>query len=162
MLSRIAMLLIFALTLIAAPLLAQEDTQISDEAIIALVGQVCDEMAVDAPGTLARITAAEHPYKNKDNAAFYVFVYDTDVTVVAHPKSSLVGKNYKGKPDIRGNMFRDEIVAGALKDAAGWVNYVYQKPEDKGMHPKKTYFQLATGSDGKQYVVCSGKYRDRR
>ena len=154
----ILLLTLVGLSLFAAVVSAQE---VTDEEITALVSKVCQEIAADAPGTLARIVAAEHPYKNADNPAFYVFVYDTDVEIVAHPKAKLVGKSYKGKPDLKGNMFRDEIVAGALKDGTGWVNYVYQKPGEKGLRPKMTYFQLVVGSDGEQYVVCSGKYRDR-
>jgi polar amino acid transport system substrate-binding protein len=147
---------LLVLTLAGAALAGE---QLTDETVIAFVQQVSKEVMADAPGTFAKIIAAEHPYKNKDNAAFYVFIYDTEVNIVAHPKATLVGKSYKGKPDIKGNNFRDEIVEGALKGGTGWVNYFYQKPGQKGIKPKKTYYQLVTGSDGQQYVVCCGKYR---
>ena len=51
----------------------------------------------------------------------YVFVYDENVTMLAHPvKPTLVGKNFKGKPDIQGKAFRDEIVENALTRAGVW------------------------------------------
>lgn len=125
-----------------------------------LVEFTAANLAKDAPGTIAAIIKGEHPYKNKDNAAMYVFVYDTDVTIVAHPKATLVGKSYKGKPDVRGKKFRDDIVQGALANKTGWVTYSYTKPDDKGIHSKKTYYQLCEGSDGQIYVVCSGMYAE--
>ena len=133
---------------------------VTDEDIMGLVEQTAAEISTDAPGTTGKISNGEHPYKNKDNPAFYVFVYDTEVNMVAHPKNKLVGRNYKGKPDVRGKTFRDEIVKGALADGSGWVDYSYQKPGEKGIHAKTTYFKLAKGSDNKNYVICCGKYKE--
>lgn len=127
--------------------------------VIALVEHTGADIERDAPATLEKITAAEHPYQNKDDTSLYVFVYDTDVTIVAHPKKTLVGRNFKGKPDLRGKMFRDDIVRGALAAGTGWVEYAYQKPGEKGLYNKSTYYKMITGSDGKQYVVCAGVYR---
>lgn len=133
---------------------------VADADVIGLVEQTAAAIAEDAPATLGGINNGEHPYKNKDNPAFYVFVYDTEVNMAAHPKNNLVGRNYKGKPDVRGKAFRDEIVSGALTDGSGWVDYSYQKPGEKGIHAKTTYFKLAKGSDNKDYVICCGKYKD--
>lgn len=132
--------------------------EVTESDVTGLVESTSANLVKDAAGTIAAIVAAEHPYKNKDNGANYVFVYDTDVTMVAHPKSVLVGKSYKGKPDVRGKKFRDEIVSGALANKTGWVTYSYTKPGEKGIHPKKTYYQMCEGNDGKTYVVCSGMY----
>ena len=79
--------------------------------------------------------------------------------MVAHPRADLVGKNVKGKPDVKGKKFRDEMVERALKGETGWVDYLYQKPGETGIHPKTTYFAKASGSDGKTYIVCAGKYQ---
>lgn len=125
-----------------------------------LVEQTCLDVQVDARATFAKITAGEHPYVDKDNPACYVFVYDTDVTIVAHPNKSLVGKVLKGQPDTAGKMFRDEIVAGALKDGSGWIEYMYENPESKTVEKKRTCYKLTRGDDDKQYVVCSGVYED--
>ncbi len=89
--------------------------------------------------------------------ALYVFVYDTDVNIVAHPaKPSLVGKNYKGKPDVKGNKFRDKIVETAL-NGGGWTEYFYQKPDAPGLYKKKVYSKIAEHG-GKKYAVACGIY----
>lgn len=128
------------------------------EEVTALVQKVCGEIkGGDAKPILDKIISGAHPYKNKDNPAFYAFVYDEKVNIVAHPKKKLVGKNYHGKPDIRGKMFRDKIVEGALKKGKGWVTYTYQKPGSSGEFRKKAYYNLCE-SGGVKYVVVSGMY----
>lgn len=132
---------------------------ITEEQVVALVGQTCSDLGKDAAGTIAQINHGAAPYKNPTNPALYVFVYDPEVTMVAHPRADLVGKNVKGKPDVKGKKFRDEMVERALKGETGWVDYLYQKPGETGIHPKTTYFAKASGSDGKTYIVCAGKYQ---
>ena len=81
---------------------------------------------------------------------------------MAHPiKPQNVGKNLKGKPDIKGKMFRDEMREIALKQGSGWVDYYYLNPKLKKETHKKSYFELVKGSDGKSYIVGSGKYFDK-
>lgn len=93
------------------------------------------------------------------SGSLYAFVYDTEVTIVAHPfKNQIVGKNYKGKADIKGKNFRDDIVNNTLANGAAWTDYIYQKPGDKGLHKKKVYSKLAVTPDGKKYIVCAGMY----
>ena len=127
--------------------------------VIKLVDQAGADIAKDAAGTIKKIVAGEHPYKDKDTPSFYVFVYNTDVVIVAHPKKHLVGRSYKGKPDVRGKKFRDALVSTALKEKTGWVDYSYQKPGATGIHAKTSYCKLVTGSDGKKYIVCCGIYK---
>lgn len=87
----------------------------------------------------------------------YAFVYDTEVNIIAHPANpKLIGNNYKGKPDMRGKKFRDEIVQKAL-DGGGWTEYVYQKPGSIGIFKKKVYSKTAE-KDGKKYIVAVGMY----
>ena len=75
-------------------------------------------------------------------------------------KTDVIGKNVKGKPDVKGKKFRDEILAKALKDGSAWVDYYFANPKTKQIARKSTYFELARGSDGKDYIVGSGKYFD--
>ncbi len=110
--------------------------------------------------TFARINKGDHPYRNKDNAALYVFVLDTELNLVAHFKTSIVGRNQKGKPDAKGKLFRDEILAKALTNGSGWVDYHFENPKTKKLAHKNTFFRLAKGSNGEEYIVCSGKYFD--
>jgi polar amino acid transport system substrate-binding protein len=133
---------------------------IGDEEVIRLVNLTAAAIASDAPGTFQKISAGEHPYKDETNQALYVFAYDTNVTVVAHAVNiRLVGENYRGKTDVSGKRFRDEIVAGALANGTGWVDYIYINPAETGLYYKKTYYQLVRGSDAREYVVCSGTYK---
>lgn len=48
----------------------------------------------------------------------------------------------------------------ALSDGKGWVDYYYLDPKTKQITHKDSYFELAEGSDGKKYIVGSGKYFD--
>ncbi|HLP09731.1 MAG TPA: cache domain-containing protein [Opitutaceae bacterium] len=137
----------------------EQERSITEEQVTALVATTCAAVAKDAPGTIARINEGAAPYKDAANPTLYVFIYDPDVVMVAHPRADLVGKSVKGKPDVKGKKFRDEIVERALQGETGWVDYLYQKPGETGIHPKTTYFAKAEGSDGKIYVVCAGKYQ---
>jgi len=58
-------------------------------------------------------------------------------------------------------MFRDEIRAKALKDGSGWVDYYCFNPQTKEEMHKESYFELAEGNDGKNYIIGSGKYLDK-
>ncbi|MFH2065884.1 MAG: cache domain-containing protein [Pseudomonadota bacterium] len=150
--------LFFAVVLIFALGTTGITDELTNEQVTALVDQVAAEIEKDAKGTFEKIINGGHPYRNKDNEELYAFVYNENVEIVAHVTKSLVGRSYKGKPDVKGKKFRDEIVEGALKNGTGWVDYAYQKPGEKGIHNKTTYYKLVTGNDGTKYVVCSGKY----
>ena len=131
----------------------------TEEQVVSLVQQTRKAFEQDAPGTIAKINKAEHPYKNKDNPSLYIFVFDTDLNVVAHAiKAKVVGKNVKGKPDVKGKMYRDEMLETGKKDGKGWVDYYFENPKTKKVEHKTTYFELVTGSDGNGYLVGSGMY----
>ena len=132
---------------------------ITTEEAVALVEQTTKDIEKNALQTLARINRAEHPYKNKDNPSLYIFVLDTDLTVNGHPiKTKVIGKNMKGKPDIKGKMFRDEFLAVARKDGSGWVDYYFLNPKTQKEEHKTSFIKLVKGSDGKEYIVGCGKY----
>lgn len=131
----------------------------TSEEVVALVKQTRAAIEKNAQQTFAKINKSEHPYKNKDNPSLYIFVFDTDLNVVAHAiKRKVVGKNVKGKPDIKGKMYRDEMLAMGKKNGSGWVDYYFDNPKTKKTEHKTTYFELVKGSDGKGYLVGSGKY----
>jgi polar amino acid transport system substrate-binding protein len=133
---------------------------ITSEQVINLVEQTSSGITENAAGTFTKINNSEHPYKDRDFPALYAFVYDTSLTMVAHAANSLiVGANFKGKPDVSGKKFRDEILAGALSGGTGWEDYIYTKPGEGGLYYKTTYYKLTPGSNGKLYVVCAGKYK---
>jgi len=90
-----------------------------------------------------------------DKGEMYVFAYDLQGVVIAHPKNpKLIGKNLIDVPDNDGKMFRKEIVAMAKSKGSGWVDYVYLNPQTKKPEPKTTYIQKAG-----DIVVCCGAYK---
>ncbi len=132
--------------------------EITDEQVIELVDKTCEDIKKDAQGTFDKIVNAKHPYKNAQNPALYVFVYNTQVVIVAHPNKKLVYRSFEDKTDVKGKKFRNQIVNGAVKNGSGWVSYQYKKPKKNERYKKLTYYKLVTGSDGNRYVVASGKY----
>lgn len=141
-------------------IIRQSEDGITLQQVMNLVDITSNHLAADAPGTLIKMNNGEHPYKDKDLPALYSFAYDTSVTMRAHAENKLlVGVSFRGKTDVAGKKFRDEIVAGALLHNSGWVDYIYTKPNEGGLYYKTTYYKLTYGSDGKIYIVCSGKYK---
>ncbi|MEN9309364.1 MAG: hypothetical protein RL173_3296 [Fibrobacterota bacterium] len=86
----------------------------------------------------------------------YVFAYDFQGVIVAHPKNAkLVGKNMLEVPDVDGKLFRKDIVEAAKSKGTGWVDYKYKNPET-GKIEEKTTFVLKSGD----VILCCGIYRD--
>lgn len=136
------------------------DDNITPEMAISLVELTAADIEEDAAGTFAKMNQKLEPYKDPANPALYSFAYDTAITMVAHADNHLlVGQNFRGKTDAAGKKFRDEIVAGALDHQTGWVDYIYTKSDQSGLFYKTTYYQLVTGSDGAQYIVCAGRFK---
>ncbi|PKL59807.1 MAG: ABC transporter substrate-binding protein, partial [Methanomicrobiales archaeon HGW-Methanomicrobiales-4] len=137
------------------------DSSITPEEVIDLVNQTAADLVRDAPGTVKKINAGLSPYQSSEKPDLYVFVYDTEVNMIAHADNiRMVGANYHNKTDVAGTPFRDYIVEGALANGTGWEDYIYSNPIESGLFWKTTRYQLANGSDGKQYVVCSGRFRN--
>ena len=141
-------------------IIGHSDDNISADMCITLVENTCADIATDAQGTFSKINQELAPYKDKNFPALYVFVYDTAVNMIAHADNPLlVGKSFRGKPDVAGHLFRDEIVSKAQSQGDGWVDYIYTKTGEGGLYYKTTYFQLIYGSDAKPYVVCAGRFK---
>jgi len=138
---------------------ASDESDITEAQAIALVQIAATHIHTDAQGTFRKIIAGESPYKDPQNSSLYVFVYDANINMIAHPNTDLVGRNFKGRADVRGKKFRDEIVAQALSKGKGWTDYHYQKPGETGIFLKTTYCEKVVGSDGKIYIVACGKYK---
>jgi polar amino acid transport system substrate-binding protein len=132
----------------------------SDAAVMNLVNLTASAIEQNASDTLTRIAAAEAPYRDPVNPALYVFVFDTNVTVVSQAYNpSQIGVNFHGKTDVTGNAFRDEIVSGALENGTGWADYVFNNPAEPGLFYKTSYYRRVQGSDNTTYIVGSGTYK---
>jgi polar amino acid transport system substrate-binding protein len=133
----------------------------TDDAVTGLVNTTAAAIEKNASDTFRRINAGEAPYRDSEDPGLYAFVYDTNMTIVAHADNiQLVGMNLTGKTDVTGKPFHEEILEGALKNGTGWVDYVYMHPVQTNLYYKTTYYRLTQGSDGKSYIVCSGNYKD--
>jgi len=91
-----------------------------------------------------------------DKGELYVFAYDLQGVMLAHPKNpSLIGQNLLNVPDTEGKLFRKEIVEKAKSQGSGWVDYVYLNPETNKQEHKSTYFQKVG-----DVILCCGVYKD--
>jgi polar amino acid transport system substrate-binding protein len=137
------------------------EESVSEARVVELVALTASDLEEDAPATLAEIDSGEPPYRNEDTPDLYVFVYDTKVNLAADAGNpGLSGRNMSGKTDVSGRAFRDELIAGALADGTGWVDYIWTNPAVGDLYYKTTYYTLVTGSDGVEYVVCAGRYKE--
>jgi len=135
-------------------------TSFSDAEVMNLVNTTAAAIAENATDTFRRITAEEAPFKDAANPALYVFVFDTNVTIVAQADNPRqVGVNFRNKTDVTGKPFRNEMVNGALRNGSGWVDYVFSSPTETGLYYKTSYYRAATGSDNQTYIVGSGIYK---
>lgn len=133
---------------------------VTADQVTGLVDLTVQCIETDAPGTISRINSGEHPFWDRDNRALYVFVYDTNTVIIAEADNPrLVGVDMKGKTDVAGTPFRDQITEKALAEGSGWVDYIWMVPEQNGIYYKSAYCRLVEGSDGEQYIVVSGMYR---
>lgn len=91
-----------------------------------------------------------------DKGELYVFAYDIEGVMLAHPKNpTLIGKNLIAVPDNDGKLFRREIVEKARTKGSGWVDYLYLNPETNEMEHKTTYL-LKVGD----IILCCGAYKE--
>jgi polar amino acid transport system substrate-binding protein len=127
---------------------------------MAVVDLTADRMAADASGTFGEINAGRSPYRDPADPEVYAFVYDTNLTMVAHPNPFIVGENLADRTDVAGKPFRNELREVATTQGSGWVDYVYANIDESRLSEKTTYCRLTRGSDGRDYIVCAGTFRD--
>ena len=91
-----------------------------------------------------------------DKGETYVFAYDLQGIMIAHPKNpALIGKNLIAIPDSEGKLFRKEIVEKANSKGSGWVDYMYLNPETKEYEHKTTYIYKVG-----DIILCCGAYKE--
>ncbi|MCB2189139.1 MAG: cache domain-containing protein [Deltaproteobacteria bacterium] len=109
-------------------------------------------LAEKGPTGLAEINDPQSTWAQEP----YVFVYDLQGNAVAHPNSKLVGKNFLGLKDVKGNMFPAEFQAIAIgQPGHGWVEYWWPKIGEKIPSQKVTYIMRVPGQD---LLVGAGEY----
>jgi len=102
--------------------------------------------------TLAELSKPKGQF---DKGELYVFAYDMNAVIIAHPKNpELIGKNMSEIPDNDGKYFRKEIVELAKTKGTGTVKYKYLNPETKKVESKITYIQRVN-----DVILCCGVYK---
>jgi hypothetical protein len=96
-----------------------------------------------------------NPHGKFVKGEFYVFAYNMEGIVVAHPKNpKLIGKNLLNVPDVDGKTFRQDIINIAKSKGSGWVDYKYKNPETQKIEEKTTFCKKTT-----DIVFCCGVYK---
>lgn len=145
-------LCVCGLLLLTAPAFAAEPDP-AQKNVIELVNKANAYLA--ANGRSKFLQVINTPKGEFDQGDLYVFVYDMNATMLAHPANpKLVGRNLFDVPDPDGKYFRREIVALAKSKKSGWVDYRYKNPESGKIEQKTTYI-LATG----ELILAAGIYK---
>lgn len=149
---KIIILLVAAFILLSAGAVMASETK---EDAIKVINAV--ETYFKAHGKAATIAELNKPAEQGAFSAFaplYAFAYDLNYNMIAHYKTKLIGQNFEKVPDVKGKMFRKDIVDIAKASGSGWVDYWYKDPETDKLSLKTTYVKLL----GDMVVAC-GVYK---
>ncbi|QTA80056.1 Single Cache domain-containing protein [Desulfonema limicola] len=87
----------------------------------------------------------------------YIFImYCKALTVTAHPiKPKLIGKNLMGLKDVTGKLFFAEFCKAEGNPKGLWVEYMWQKVDEKMPSRKISFLMQVPGTD---YQAAAGIY----
>ncbi|BDQ33360.1 cache domain-containing protein [Pseudodesulfovibrio portus] len=145
----IATILCLSMLLSGAALAADKDQAVK---VVDAVAAFYAANGKDA--TIAELCKPADQSAFKEFAPLYAFAYDTGYNMVAHFKTKLIGRNYEKLPDVKGKLFRKDIVDSAVDDGAGWTDYWYKNPATGKLAEKTTYAKKV----GDLIVAC-GVYK---
>jgi len=109
----------------------------------------------NANGKQKTLTEISTPKGKWVKGELYVFAYDLNGVVVAHPiNPKLIGKNLIDVPDAAGKTFRKDIAEVARTKGTGWVDYKYKNPSTNKIEDKSTFLKKAG-----DVIICCGTYK---
>jgi signal transduction histidine kinase len=109
----------------------------------------------NANGKEKALTEISNPKGKWVKGELYVFAYDLNGVVVAHPiNPKLIGKNLIDVPDAAGKTFRKEIAEVAKTKGTGWVDYRYKNPSTNKIEDKTTFLKKVG-----DVIICCGVYK---
>jgi len=109
----------------------------------------------NANGKQKTLTEISTPKGKWVKGELYVFAYDLNGVVVAHPiNPKLIGKNLIDVPDAAGKTFRKDIAEVARTKGTGWVDYKYKNPSTNKIEDKSTFLMKAG-----DVIICCGTYK---
>ncbi len=139
------------LVLLMANIASSED-RAQAVAVVDAVAAYYDANGKDA--TVAELSKPVAESAFKEFAPLYAFAYDTNYTMIAHFKTKLIGRSYEKLPDVKGKLFRKDIVDTAVSKGEGWVDYWYKNPAT-GKLAEKTSYVKKVGD----IIVACGIYK---
>jgi len=93
-----------------------------------------------------------------DEGGNYYFIIDYNANMVLHPiKPELIGKNLKDSVDAGGKKLFAEMVQVASDEGKGFVEYMWEKPNETKPQPKKSYIK---GYKEWDLILGTGVYID--
>lgn len=146
----IMLAMVFTVTFVNAVVAQEKATKEECQTKVKEAAQLIKELGVEP--ALEKISDPNGPFVWKDT---YVFAYDLNGVMLAHPNPKLVGKNLMGIKDTNGKMYVAEFIEVAKNKGEGWVTYTWPKPGEKEASPKATYVYRVPGED---VAVFAGIY----
>ncbi len=109
----------------------------------------------NATGKEKALAEISNPKGKWAKGELYVFAYDLNGVVVAHPiNPKLIGKNLIDVPDAAGKTFRRNIAELAKTKGTGWVDYKYKNPSTNKIEDKSTFLRKVGN-----VIICCGTYK---
>jgi signal transduction histidine kinase len=109
----------------------------------------------NANGKDKTLTEISNPSGKWVKGELYVFAYDLNGVVIAHPiNPKLIGKNLIDVPDAAGKTFRKDIAEVARTKGTGWVDYKYKNPATNKIEDKSTFLMKVS-----DVIICCGIYK---
>lgn len=87
----------------------------------------------------------------------YIFVTTYDGTALVFAQQEYLGKDISYIKDINGLNIHSEELKVINSDGEGYINYIWPKPNSKGVYPKLTYVK---GIDDWKWIIGTGVYID--
>ncbi len=110
---------------------------------------------LNAGGKQKALAEISNPNGKWVKGELYVFAYDLNGVVVAHPiNPKLIGKNLLEVPDAAGKTFRKDIAELAKTKGTGWVDYKYKNPSTNKIEDKSTFLRKVG-----DVIICCGTYK---
>jgi cytochrome c len=118
----------------------------------AMVNEAAAAVSKDKAAAIAAISDKAGRFVKGE---LYVFAYDMNGVMVAHPiNAKLIGKNLLQVPDAEGKLFRKEIINGVQASGTASVGYKYKNPQSGKVEDKISFCKKAA-----DLAVCAGYYK---
>jgi cytochrome c len=103
----------------------------------------------------AAIAEISKPTGHYHKGEIYVFAYDLNGVMVAHPiNPKLIGKNLLEVPDADGKQFRKDIISQVKATGLATVDYKYKNPVTGKVEEKVSFCKKAA-----ELAICAGYYK---